>query len=131
MSACSSASDGTTRDEQAACKGFYKQRDSTMTSMKWFLFSLVMAGSMNVAAGDADAGKAKSTTCAACHGAAGTSSIPNYPNLCGQKEAYLVKSIKAYQSGARTEPMMKPMVANLSDEDVANLAAFFSTQACK
>jgi len=102
-----------------------------MSSTKWFFLSLVIAWSTNVAAGDADAGKAKSTTCAACHGAMGTSAIPNYPNLCGQKEAYLVKSIKAYQSGARTEPMMKPMVANLSDADVENLAAYFSTQKCK
>ncbi len=102
-----------------------------MSSIKWFLLSLTIAWSTSVVAGDASAGKAKSTTCVACHGATGTSSIPNYPNLCGQKEAYLTKAIKAYQSGARNEPMMKPMVANLSDDDVANLAAYFSSQKCQ
>lgn len=83
------------------------------------------------AAGDAEAGKAKSVTCVACHGPEGISIAPNYPNLACQKEQYLVDSIKAYQSGDRNNPIMKPMVAALSEEDIANLAAFYSTLGCK
>lgn len=90
-----------------------------------------MAISGGALAGDAEAGKAKSAACAACHGAEGISTIPMYPNLAGQKEQYLVESLKAYKSGARDNAMMKPMVASLSDADIENLAAYFSGQACQ
>ena len=79
------------------------------------------------AAGDAAAGKAKSTLCAACHGADGTSPMDIWPNLKGQKYAYLVKQIKAFRDGTRKDPSMQPMVANLSDEDIENLAAYYSS----
>ncbi len=84
-----------------------------------------------VIAGDAAAGKAKSATCVACHGAEGISMVPEYPNLACQKEKYLVTSIKAYKSGARENPLMKPMVASLSDADIENLAAYYATLNCK
>ena len=80
------------------------------------------------AGGDAAAGKAKSALCASCHGPVGKSSNDLWPNLAGQKEAYLVSSIKAYQSGTRTDPMMAPMVQALSETDIADIAAFFSSQ---
>ena len=54
-----------------------------------------------VFAGDAAAGKGKSMMCAGCHGAAGISAVPTYPNLAGQKEAYLTKQLKEFKSGAR------------------------------
>ncbi len=82
-------------------------------------------------AGDAAAGKAKSASCAGCHGATGISTVPMYPNLAGQKEMYLDKVIKAYKTGERSDPTMKAMVAALSDADIANLAAFYSSQGCK
>ncbi len=88
--------------------------------------SLIFFGA-NAAAADAEAGKAKSATCAACHGADGTSSNDIWPNLKGQKNGYLVKQIKAFRDGDRTDPMMAPMVKNLSDEDIDNLAAYFSS----
>lgn len=78
-------------------------------------------------AGDAAAGKAKSMTCAACHGADGKSPNDLWPNLAGQKEGYLVKQIKAFRDGTRQDPMMAPMVKALSDTDIANLAAYFSS----
>lgn len=91
------------------------------------LAALTLALSANVAiAGDAAAGKAKSATCAGCHGSAGISAIPTYPNLAGQKEAYLAKQIKDYKSGARKDPTMNAMVAALTDADVANLAAYYA-----
>ena len=80
-----------------------------------------------VFAGDAAAGKAKSMMCSACHGTAGISAIPTYPNLAGQKEAYLAKQLKDFKSGKRNDPTMKGMVAALSDADMENLAAYFSS----
>lgn len=82
-------------------------------------------------AGDANAGKAKSAACAGCHGMQGISNAPNYPNLAGQKEKYLVSAINSYRTGGRNDPTMKAMVASLNDEDVVNLAAYFSSLASK
>ncbi len=79
-----------------------------------------------VFAGDAAAGKAKSMMCSACHGAAGISAVPTYPNLAGQKEAYLTKQLKDFKSGKRNDPTMKGMVAALNDADMANLAAYYA-----
>ncbi len=83
------------------------------------------------AAGDAAAGKKKAAMCAACHGMDGISKQPIYPNLAGQHEQYLISSLKAYKSGARDNPIMKPMAAPLSDQDIENLAAYFSSLECK
>lgn len=88
-------------------------------------------GSTTALAGDAEAGKAKSATCAACHGPTGVSVNPLWPNLAGQKEAYLVKQIKAFRDGERNDPTMAPMVAPLTDADIDDLAAFFASQNCK
>ena len=71
------------------------------------------------------------SVCVACHGADGISIVPDYPNLACQKEQYLMDSIKAYKNGDRNNPIMKPMVAALSDEDIANLAAYYATLGCK
>ncbi len=79
------------------------------------------------AAGDIAAGKLKAATCAACHGAEGISSNDIWPNLAGQKTGYLVKSMKAFRDGGRKDPMMSPMASPLSDDDIANLAAYFSS----
>ena len=79
------------------------------------------------AAGDPVKGKAKSVTCAACHGAAGISINPLWPNLAGQHAAYLEKQIKAFKSGERKDPSMAPMVAALTPQDIADLAAYFSS----
>ncbi len=84
-----------------------------------------------VLAGDAAAGAKKAATCVACHGKDGISIIDTYPNLACQKEKYLVSSIKAYKSGERNNPMMKPMVASLSDADIENLAAYYASLNCK
>ena len=81
----------------------------------------------SVQAGDPEAGKAKSAVCAACHGGTGISPTPAWPNLAGQKQGYLVKQIKAFRDGSRKDPSMQPMVANLSDEDIDNLAAYYSS----
>jgi len=78
-------------------------------------------------AADAEAGKTKSATCAGCHGAAGVSNNPLWPNLAGQKDKYLIKQMKAFKDGTRKDPMMSPMAAPLTDADMENLAAYFSS----
>jgi len=90
--------------------------------------ALILAASANVAiaGGNAAAGKAKAATCNACHGVNGISAIPTYPNLAGQKEAYLVKQMKAFKDKSRKDPTMNAMAAPLSDTDMANLAAHYS-----
>lgn len=80
-------------------------------------------------AGDVKAGKARANACVGCHGSRGISTLPNYPNLAGQKEQYLISSINSYRTGGRNDPTMKAMVASLNDEDVANIAAYFSSLA--
>ena len=80
-----------------------------------------------VSAGDAAAGKIKSATCAACHGANGISPNDMWPNLAGQKEGYLAAQLKLFRDGGRANPMMAPMAAPLSDEDIANLAAYYAS----
>lgn len=73
------------------------------------------------------AGKQKfEATCAACHGADGISVAPIYPDLAGQKEQYLVAQLKAFRDGSRKNVIMEPMAKNLTDTDIANLAAFLS-----
>lgn len=100
--------------------------------MKQFLVlvcALVLTG-MAHAAGDAEAGKAKSTVCAACHGANGIGTTPIYPNLAGQKGPYLVTSLKAYRNQERSggnAAVMYPMVGSLSDQDIEDLAAYYSS----
>ena len=99
--------------------------------MKSFFFALITAlifTSTSAMAGDVAAGKAKSALCASCHGPTGISMSPVWPNLAGQKEQYLVKQIKAFRDGIRQDPMMAPMVAALSDTDIENLAAYYSSQ---
>ncbi len=79
-------------------------------------------------AGDAKAGEAKIGTCTACHGKDGKATAPIYPNIGGQNEQYLVAAIKAYKSGDRNNPIMKPMAMVLSDADVENVAAYYASQ---
>ena len=100
--------------------------------MKKIVFSILLGASMfNTAAaveGDAEAGKAKSAMCGACHGATGQSPAETYPNLAGQKAAYIAKQLADFKSGARTDMMMAPMAVNLSEQDMADLGAFFESQ---
>ena len=85
-------------------------------------------GMVNVAqAGDAAAGKVKSAICIACHGADGIGTTNMNPNLAGQKEAYLVKATRAYRDGTREDPMMGALSKALSDADIDNLAAYYSS----
>ena len=98
--------------------------------MKRLLIAALLAVSIPAFAssGDAEAGRKKSTTCAACHGANGLSASPDFPNLAGQYEDYLVKALTHYKAGKRKNPIMTAQVANLTEKDIADLAAYFSSQ---
>ena len=78
------------------------------------------------AAGDVAAGKAKAVVCAGCHGPAGQGIPPN-PALAGKSEDQLLQALKDFKSGKRDNPVMKGMAAGLSDQDMANLAAYFAS----
>lgn len=82
-------------------------------------------------AGDAAQGKAKSATCAACHGADGNSMNGEWPKLAGQHASYLAEQMHAYKSGARNNAIMAGQMAALSDQDILDLAAYFAAQTQK
>ncbi|MDO8533591.1 MAG: cytochrome c [Xanthobacteraceae bacterium] len=78
------------------------------------------------AAGDVQAGKAKAGICAGCHGANGEGVAPN-PTLAGKKEDQLIQAMKDYKSGRRDNAVMKAFASQLSDQDMANLAAYYAS----
>ncbi|UVM50564.1 MULTISPECIES: c-type cytochrome [unclassified Pseudomonas] len=80
------------------------------------------------AAGDAAAGQAKAAVCGACHGPDGNSMAPNFPKLAGQGERYLNKQLHDIKSGKRTVLEMTGLLTNLSDQDLADIAAYFASQ---
>ncbi|CRM66740.1 MULTISPECIES: c-type cytochrome [Pseudomonas] len=78
--------------------------------------------------GDATAGQAKAAVCGACHGPDGNSPAPNFPKLAGQGERYLTKQMHDIKDGKRTVLEMTGLLTNLSDQDLADLAAYFASQ---
>ena len=102
-----------------------------MKHLAYSLFAVVsLFSAQSILAADAAAGKAKSVLCASCHGANGIATIPSYPNLAGQNEPYLVSALKAYRDKQRNGGMsaiMQMQAANLSDEDIDNIAAHFAS----
>ena len=90
---------------------------------------LLIASSAFAGNSDAGATKFKEKGCTACHGDNGSKTVaPDFPRLAGQYEDYLVKALSDYKSGARGNPIMGGMVASLSEQDIEDLAAFFSSQ---
>ena len=96
------------------------------------LFVCVMIGigwmSFAYAAGDAVLGQGKVAVCSGCHGADGNSMIPSFPKLAGQGEVYLVNQLKDVRDGARNVPQMMGILTGRTDQDLADMAAFYSTQ---
>ncbi len=80
------------------------------------------------AAGDAAAGQTKAAVCGACHGPDGNSPAPTFPKLAGQGERYLLKQLKDIKGGARQVVPMTGLLDNLSEQDLADIAAYFSSQ---
>jgi cytochrome c553 len=98
----------------------------------YLVITMCLLGSMVFstaqAAGDPVAGKAASASCAACHGVDGNSANPEWPKLAGQHQGYLIQQLVYFGDGERDNAIMKGMAANLSDEDRANLSAYYSGQ---
>lgn len=100
---------------------------------KYFLFlltalSLPLFYQNTFAEGDIAAGKEKAMVCSACHGIDGNSSNPVWPKLAGQHEEYIVKQLMDFKAGNRENAQMQPMAANLGEQDMDDLAAYFSSQ---
>lgn len=93
-----------------------------------FSFGAVLAfvSTSLLASGDPAAGKTKAAVCFACHGADGNAVDPQYPRLAGQYDEYLQQVLHEYKDGRRNNPIMKGMVATLSDQDIEDISAYFS-----
>jgi cytochrome c553 len=102
-----------------------------MKNLSLAFFLTLAAASLAASAaptGNAEAGKAKSTTCAACHGEDGNSKTGEFPRLAGQHADYLYNALTHYSAGKRKNPIMAGMAAALKPQDMADLAAYFSSQ---
>ena len=100
-----------------------------MKQLLQFAIGLSLLVSLPVLAiGDADAGQTKVAVCAACHGVDGNSIVPNWPKIAGQHASYLERQLALVKSGDRSVPEMSGIVISLSDQDMADIAAYFSSQ---
>jgi len=79
-------------------------------------------------ASDAAAGAQKSAVCMACHGATGNSVNPEWPSLAGQHESYIAEQLANFKQGVRTNPLMSPMAAALSEAEMKDLGAHYAAQ---
>lgn len=97
---------------------------------RYFVWCCVIAAAAFAAspavAADAAAGKKKAATCAVCHGIDGLHKVPDAPNLAGNGAEYIIKQLKAFQTGARQHEQMSIIAKGLNDKDVENLAAWYS-----
>ncbi|HET8706658.1 MAG TPA: c-type cytochrome [Pseudomonadales bacterium] len=102
----------------------------TQKTLAILLMGVGMVG-MTHAAGNVEAGKAKAAQCAGCHGADGNSPTPMFPKLAGQNARYISKQLNDIKKGARSVPVMAGIAAGLSDQDIEDVAAYFSSQKMK
>ena len=100
----------------------FKARNSFLVGL--VMLSLPVSG---FAAGSAEAGKQKNAICMACHGPVGISPAFIYPNLAGQVPGYVADQLAAYKSGARVSPIMAPFILALTEEDMADLDAYYAS----
>jgi cytochrome c553 len=88
--------------------------------------AILLATAVSAQAGDIAAGRRKAVQCQACHGLDGLSKLPEAPHLAGQPEPYLIRSLNDYRKGVRKHEMMSIVAQQLSDADVADLAAYYA-----
>ena len=109
-------------------------KNSATAKMLLCSLLLVISGTVQ-ATGDAVEGKKKTTMCIGCHGIDGYRTaypkVYNVPKIGGQHTAYLVKALQAYKTGARSHPSMKGIAANLSTQDMEDLAAYYAASGGK
>ena len=97
--------------------------------LRYVVVVALLGAAAAAGAADTKAGEAKvKEVCQACHGLDGNSPTPDYPKLGGQHPDYLAKALRDYKSGARKNPIMAGFAANLSKQDIENLAAYFASQ---
>jgi cytochrome c553 len=96
-------------------------------TLLWFGMAVALACTPLLAAGNADNGKTKATACFACHGADGNGVDPQYPRLAGQYFGYIQQALHEYKDGRRGNPIMKGFAAQLSDQDIDDIAAYYSS----
>jgi cytochrome c553 len=95
--------------------------------MRKYIFTITLSLiSTCLFAVDVESGRLKSESCAACHGPEGNSFNSVWPNLAGQKAAYIISQLKDYRAGHRCDPWMSPMAKPLTDKEIEDLAAFYS-----
>lgn len=87
-----------------------------------------LADSKPATFGDAKAGQTKAGACAACHGVDGNAADPQYPKIAGQHERYIWRQLKLFKGGERVNPIMAPMAATLTEQDMRDIGAYFATQ---
>ena len=106
---------------------------ATQNTARYLWLSLLLGTSLTAALaraqeGSIEAGRTKSATCAACHGADGNSVTPDWPMLAGQHASYIVRQLRAFKDGERTDVTMKPFADMLSEQDMLDVAAYFESQ---
>jgi len=89
---------------------------------------LLLTATSAMAGGDAESGQQKAQMCVSCHGETGMSVTPQYPNIAGQYADYLEQALSDYRDGDRDNAIMKGFAASLTDQDIEDLAAYFSSQ---
>lgn len=91
--------------------------------------ALIAVSGILHAEGSISAGKQKTAACAGCHGENGNSMMPMFPKLAGQHPGYLIKQLTAFKNGTRKDATMQSMVLSLSEQDFADIAAYYAEQA--
>lgn len=99
----------------------------TIAARLAFTLVLLVASALQATAADADAGRRKAQMCAPCHGIDGVGKNPTVPNIAGESVPYLESQLKAFKSGKRTHEQMSIVAKSLSEEDIANLAAWYAS----
>lgn len=92
---------------------------------------LALLPTVVLAAGDPEAGRSKASVCAACHGMDGNSQVAQWPKIAGQHADYIARQTRMVRDQQRDVPQMYPIVMNLSDEDIADIAAWYASQTIK
>lgn len=105
----------------------WERRNRRAAPYRWPAVFLAVAAAGAATAGDPAAGRDTAAQCRTCHGIDGIGQMPNVPNLAGQNELYLQKQLRAFRSGERQAPQMSVIAADLSDEDIDNLAAWYAS----
>lgn len=111
----------------AATTGIDPLKKHTPLAALFLATFLAVGGAVPSAVADAAAGKEKASLCVTCHGLDGIAKAPDAPNLAGNNRMYIGEQLKAYRSGTRQHPQMSIIAQGLSDADIADLAAWYSS----